>query len=75
MLTSKHVQIGFANPFLICNECKEKVPYWHDPNRCGPKCNDPFYNFPCEHTADVTSICPSWGPVDGCRCKNKETHK
>lgn len=70
--TRTHVKVGFANPFLLCDRCKEKVPYWHNPDRCG--CDDSFFNYPCEHVAGVTSECPSWGPVDGCMCTNKETH-
>lgn len=64
--TRTHVFVGFANPFLTCDECKEFVPYWHNPDRCG--CNDYHYNVPCEHKAGVTSKCMSWGPVDGCSC-------
>lgn len=73
-MTKTHVQIGFANPYLVCDECGKKTPYWHDPNRCGIDCTEPLYNFPCEHTAGVISKCLSWSPVDGCRCKNKEMH-
>lgn len=69
-----HVQVGFANPFLVCDECGEKVPYWHDPARCGPRCDEDSFNYPCGHKAGITSVCYSWGPVDGCMCVNKETH-
>lgn len=67
--TVAHVQIGFANPFLICEECREPVKYWHDENRCGPRCQDGLYNYPCQHVADVISKCPTWDPVEGCSCK------
>lgn len=67
-----HVQVGFSNPFLICDECKGKVKYWHNPERCS--CDESFFNYPCEHSVGVTSICHTWSPVDGCECKNKETH-
>ncbi len=71
--TRTHVLTGFANPYLVCEECKESVPYWHNPDRCG--CGDSgFENYPCEHTAGVISICASWNPVTGCECTNKETH-
>lgn len=69
-----HVQVGLANPFLICNECKGKVRYWHNPDRCGDECDESFFNYPCGHVTGVTSICPSWGPVDGCKCGDPETH-
>lgn len=67
--TRVHTQIGFANPYLICEneQCKKRVPYWHDPDRCG--CDGKSFNYPCEHTAGVISICMSWGPVDGCTCE------
>jgi hypothetical protein len=64
--TRTHVLVGFANPFLKCDTCKEPVKYWHNPERCG--CDDKYFNHPCEHTTGVTSKCPSWGPVDGCTC-------
>lgn len=71
--TRTHTLIGFANPFLVCEECREKVPYWHNPDRCG--CNETkFWNSPCEHTAGVVSVCYSWGPVDGCQCNDKVNH-
>jgi hypothetical protein len=64
--TRTHTQIGFANPHLICEECRQPVRYWHDPDRCG--CDDNSYNYPCEHNAGIVSICMSWSPVDGCAC-------
>ncbi len=71
--TRTHVLIGFANPFLACDECGIIIRYWHNPDRCG--CDEEgFYNSPCEHQAGVSSICYSWNPVDGCMCINKETH-
>ena len=70
--TRVHTFIGFANPYLICDECKKSVRYWHNNARCG--CDDSFYNHPCEHRTSVTSKCPTWNPVDGCECTNKETH-
>ena len=72
--SSQHTLIGFANPYLVCDECTETVRYWHTDERCTTFCKDGFYNYPCEHTAGVTSKCPSWSPVDGCRCTNKEEH-
>lgn len=71
MSSREHVLSGLANPYLVCDICKQKVPYWHNPERC---CSDDFYNYPCGHQAGATSICPSWSPVDGCICKDKETH-
>lgn len=71
--TRTHTFIGFANPYFRCDECKGKVRYWHNPERCG--CDEEgFYNHPCEHKAGITSICPTWNPVEGCICSNKDTH-
>lgn len=64
--TRVHTQIGFANPFFKCDECGGKVPYWHNPERCG--CDGEYFNYPCEHRAGITSTCPDWNPVDGCCC-------
>jgi hypothetical protein len=70
--TRTHVLIGFANPYFVCDICKESVPYWHNPGRCG--CEDESYNSPCEHPLGITSVCSTWNPVTGCECTNKETH-
>lgn len=67
MVIQTHIQIGFANPYLVCNECRKKVPYWHDPDRCG--CATQAFNYPCEHDLAITSLCESWSLVDGCTCK------
>lgn len=69
---STHVKIGFANPFLLCDTCKEPVKYWHDPKRCG--CSAEAFNTPCEHKLGVISKCPTWSPVDGCSCIDKDNH-
>lgn len=70
--TRTHTLVGFANPYLVCDECKASVRYWHNNDRCG--CDDSFFNHPCEHTAGVTSICFTWNPVDGCDCVDKVNH-
>jgi hypothetical protein len=67
--TRTHVHVTFANPYLTCEHCKAWVTGWHDPDRCGPGCSAPAVNLPCGHQAGVTSACPSWGPVDGCQCR------
>lgn len=64
-----HVLVGLANPYLICEKCRAKVPYWHNPDRCD--CNDEFFNAPCGDKADTISTCSSWSPVDGCSCTDK----
>lgn len=66
--TRTHVLVTFADPHLICDECRQPVTGWHNADRCGAGCDGPTFNVPCEHRAGVTTTCPSWGPVDGCRC-------
>jgi hypothetical protein len=68
----KHILVGFSNKSTVCAVCKQRVVYWHDPKRCG--CEDPVFNFPCEHAADTFSMCPTWDPVDGCTCKDQDKH-
>jgi hypothetical protein len=58
-------EVTFADPFKICCECGGWVTgYIEFPDSAGL----PSLNAPCEHEADYRSICPSWGPVDGCKC-------
>lgn len=64
--TRTHVYITFADPYLQCDHCHQWVTSWHDDHRCG--CGEGSWNMPCEHKPGVTSACPSWSPVDGCRC-------
>lgn len=64
--TRVHRYITFANPHLRCDQCGKRVPRHHDDDCCG--CAGGFWNEPCGHEGGVTSACPSWSPVDGCRC-------
>lgn len=64
--TRTHVYVEFANPYLECDRCHHRAVAWHDPQRCD--CGDTAWNQPCGHTVGVSSVCPSWSPVDGCRC-------
>lgn len=66
--TRTHVYVEPANPYLTCDWCGCVVSSWHDAARCGEGCTLPSLNRPCGHAAGVTSVCPSWGPVDGCGC-------
>lgn len=63
--TRMHVYVTFANPFLVCDECGIGVERWHNEQACG--CHGGYSLSPCGHVG-VTSLCPSWSPVDGCRC-------
>lgn len=64
--TRTHTYIAFANPFLVCETCDKPVARFHDHKRCS--CGDSDMDGPeCGHL-DVRSVCPSWGPVDGCSC-------
>lgn len=66
-----HTHVTFANPFLRCAECGQQAEAFHDPGRCG--CESEWSLVPCRHLAEVVSVCPSWGPVDGCRCDDPAT--
>lgn len=65
--TRTHVYVSFANPYLICDLCRQPVPRWHNHDKCG--CDAGFWVDPCAHKAEAVSVCPSWSPVDGCRCQ------
>lgn len=54
----------FVDPYLQCDECGYWVTGAMDVRTDGPS-----PNVPCGHDAGATSVCPSFGPVDGCRCK------
>lgn len=60
--TRTYTVTKYANPFLRCTGCGEKVEGRRD---------DTYRNYPCGHR-DYNSICYSWSPVDGCTCK--ESH-
>jgi hypothetical protein len=53
----------YANPFLVCTTCKQKVVG----HIVSPEHVENWTNYPCRHMG-ITSTCPSWSPVDGCRC-------
>lgn len=65
--TRTHVYVSFANPYLVCDLCRQPVPRWHNHDKCG--CDEPSWNDPCEHAFGIVDTCPSWSPVDGCQCK------
>lgn len=70
--TRTHVKVGFANPYLKCEDCGDSVPYWHDQSKCGCDVST-AWNYPCMHETSVHSSCDSWSPVDGCTCEVKCT--
>lgn len=61
--THTYTVVEFANPYLICDQCGRPVRGY----RQSPSEDDDGLLVPCGHLG-VTSTCPSWGPVDGCRC-------
>lgn len=60
-----HNTITPANPYLRCCACGARVEYWM---------GERLTNKPCGHQADFESVCPSWGPVDGCQCQEHLGH-
>lgn len=63
--TSTYVVIEFADPYKVCIACGA----WVDGVRQWPGTFNPSENEPCGHVG-YDSVCPSWGPVDGCRCES-----
>jgi hypothetical protein len=52
----------FADPYKKCNECQGWITGAVEFSGL------PLMLVPCEHFAAYTDVCPSWGPVDGCKC-------
>jgi len=65
--THVHVLTVFADPFLKCDKCGAPIEAFVSFEGQVPDCEHKGQNDPCGHLG-VTSICPSWGPVDGCQC-------
>lgn len=65
--TRVHVSTSFANPYLTCGECHQRATGFHQYEQCG--CQSGNWLLPHRHDASADSVCPSWGPVDGCLCQ------
>jgi hypothetical protein len=65
--TRTHNVISYADPYKKCCTCGA----WIDGALDGP---GPLILVPCEHQSDYDSVCPSWGPVDGCQCPSHFGH-
>jgi hypothetical protein len=61
--TRTHLVITPANPFLACATCGKRAEAF----RCGCEESGPV-NLPYWHRGGYDDLCPSWSPVDGCRC-------
>ncbi len=71
--THTNTTVLFADPYLRCDECGEPaLGYTVTPGR---GMDGDGANWPCGHQAGVTSDCPSWSPVDGCRCVEHLGHR
>ncbi len=53
--------IRFADPYKRCLRCSS----WVDGVL---EMNSSLISVPCGHRAGYDDICPSWSPMDGCRC-------
>lgn len=49
----------WANPYMKCGACKAFVDGYDEMDNA---------MVPCGHIVNASSVCPSWGPVDGCSC-------
>ena len=56
------VECEFADPYKVCEECGGWITGVVDMP------GEPLILVPCNHQASYRDICPSWGPVDGCKC-------
>jgi hypothetical protein len=54
-------RVTFADPYKQCCKCNG----WVTGSLVKP---GPLVVLPCEHESDYRDVCPSWGPVNGCRC-------
>lgn len=52
----------FADPYKLCMECSGWITGATDTP------GEPLTLIPCGHASDYENLCPSWGPVDGCKC-------
>lgn len=68
----------FANPYNACTTCGVRVTDYDDNANvpCGHKGFDKPYRDPLrphlewtDHVDAWVSLCPSWGPVNGCECE------
>ena len=65
--TRTHTHTTFADPWMACTQCRQRVKAWHNPQQCG--CDQTVWqNLPCGHQAAAHSLCWSWSAVDGCTC-------
>ena len=65
--TRTHNAVRFADPYKTCNVCGGRITgYLGNPG--------PSILTPCEHDQGYTDACPSWSPVDGCRCEREFGH-
>lgn len=71
--THTHTITEFANPFLRCDECGQSVEGMVAFEGQAAECRHGGELVPCGHVG-VTSDCPPWGPVDGCRCQEHFGH-
>ncbi len=55
----------FADPYKRCRSCGAWVDGVEEVRR------GPGENIPCRHETSYDDVCPSWSPVDGCKCDPK----
>ena len=60
--TRTSLAITHADPYKVCVQCGIWITGVLDKPR------GPLTVVPCEHQRGYSDVCPSWGPVDGCRC-------
>lgn len=68
--THTYTVVRFADPYLVCEQCRARAEGYIN----APGHEEHMDNWPCQHRAPITSLCPSWGPVDGCQCAERLGH-
>lgn len=53
--------VTFADPYKVCRKCGGWITGVLDKE-------GPLTVVPCQHTDGYDDVCPSWGPIGGCRC-------
>ena len=65
-MATTHTKVGteetFADPYKVCLTCGAWVTGAIEVD------GEPGFNAPCECPLGYRDLCPSWGPIDGCKC-------
>jgi hypothetical protein len=57
----------YANPYLACVTCSIRAVGFATDKQT-------VFTWPCLHTEDVVSVCPTWTLAEGCACPMPVAH-